>query len=235
MADGIVIVRGGPRSLGAAMRLTLRNLQVAMQQAAIETARWGVARMIRETAMRRVDASTHFKGQWKVIKLQNGAATANTAPYARFVEAGRGPGRMPPVKAIEKWILAKGIRPKKPPTVSRADAMRAATKGRRVTGEVTSGKQRRRIRANIRLYAKIYKSKAARTLRHADMLKGLALGIAKGIGQKGTKPKWLLHNCLDEFKRQANRNYEAAVRRVARDPMTRPRGPVLRDVKWAPS
>jgi len=205
------------------MERTLVNVQKAMRAAAVQTARWGVARMVQETAGRKVDATGQFKRAWKVVKFPGGAATANTSPYAAAVEAGRGPGRMPPVEAIEKWILDKGIRPRKPPTVSRREAMRALSKSHRITGDVTGGKQRKRIRANIKLHAKIYRSKPARTLRHANMIAAMALGIARKIGKKGTKPKWLLRDVLDEFRREAAKNYDAAVRRVARDPLGRPR------------
>lgn len=223
MADSVVTVRGGPAALGRAMTRTLKNVQAAMRAAAVQTARWGVARMVRETAGRKVDATAQFKRAWKVVKFKDGAATANTSPYASFVEAGRGAGRMPPVKALEAWILAKGLKPKKPPTVSRKEALRAVSKSNRVTGDVSGGKQRKRIKANIRLYAKIYKSKPAATLRHREMLAALALGIARKIGKRGTKAKWLLRSVLDEFKREAAKNYTAAVKRVARDPLGRPR------------
>lgn len=223
MADGTVTVKGGPAALGRAMQRTLVNVQKAMRAAAVLTARWGVARMVRETAGRKVDATGQFKRQWKVVKFPGGAATANTSPYAAMVEAGRGAGRMPPVKAIEAWILAKGLKPRKPPTVSRKEALRATSKAHRITGDVTGGKQRKRMRANIKLYAKIYRSKPARTLRHANLIAGMALGIARKIGKKGTKPKWLLRDVLDDFRREAAKNYDAAVRRVARDPLGRPR------------
>lgn len=223
MADSTVTVKGGPSALGRAMVKTLQNVQKAMAQAAVTTARWGVARMVQVTAAQKVDATGQFKRQWKVVRFPGGAATANTSPYASSVEAGRGAGRMPPVDAIEKWILAKGIRPRKPPTVGRAEALRATSKSRRITGDVTGGKQRKRLRANIKLYAKIYRSKPARTLRHANMIAGLALGIARKIGKKGTKPKWLLREALDEFQREAAKNYDAALRRVARDPLGRVR------------
>lgn len=223
MADGTVVVKGGPAALGRAMQRTLVNVQKAMRAAAVLTARWGVARMVRETAGRKVDATGQFKRQWKVVKFPGGAATANTSPYAPMVEAGRGAGRMPPVEAIEKWILDKGLKPRKPPTVSRKETLRATSKAHRITGDVTGGKQRKRMRANIKLYAKIYRSKPARTLRHANLIAGMALGIARKIGKRGTKPKWLLRDVLDEFQREAAKNYDAAVMRVARDPLGRPR------------
>lgn len=224
MADSIVTVRGGPAALARAMTRTLVNCQRAMEAAAAVTARWGVARMVSETAGRKVDASAQFKRQWKVVKFPGGAATANTSPYAVFVERGRGPGRQPPVKALQAWLVQKGIQPKKAPTVSRREALRGVSKAHRVTGDVSSAKNRKRIRANIRLYVKIYRSKPARTARHADLVLGIALSIARKIGKKGTKPKWLLRNLLDEFVREANKNYRQAVMGVARNPLGRRAG-----------
>ena len=223
MADSTVSIRGGPKALSRAMTRTLENVHRAMQRAAVDVARWGVTRMVQEST-EKATATAQFKRQWKVVKFPGGAATANTSPYAAMVEAGRGAGRMPPVKAIEAWILAKkGIRPKKPPTVSRKEALRATSKAHRITGDVSGGKQRKRMRANIKLYAKIYRSKPARTYRYANLIAGMALGIARKIGKKGTKPKWLLRDVLDDFRREAAKNYDAAVRRVARDPLGRPR------------
>ena len=201
------------------MQRTLENVQRAMQRSAVETARWGVARMVRETAGRKVDASGQFKRQWKVVKFPGGAATANTSPYAEFVERGRGPGHMPPVKALSAWLVKKGIKPKKAPTVSRREALRALSKTHRVTGDVSSARNRKRIRANIRQYVKIYRSKPARTLRHAEVVAGIALAMARKIAKKGTKAKWLLRDVLDDFRREAQKNYLAAVTRVARDPL----------------
>lgn len=219
MADSVVTIRSGPAALGRAMQRTLENVQRAMQRSAVETARWGVARMVRETAGRKVDASGQFKRQWKVVKFPGGAATANTSPYAAFVERGRGPGHMPPVKALSAWLVKKGIKPKKAPTVSRREALRALSKTHRVTGDVSSARNRKRIRANIRQYVKIYRSKPARTLRHAEVVAGIALAMARKIAKKGTKAKWLLRDVLDDFRREAQKNYLAAVKRVARDPL----------------
>lgn len=203
------------------MKRTLENVRSAMQRAAVTVARWGVARMIHETAGRRVDATTHFKRQWKVVKFPGGAATANTAPYASFVEAGRGSGRRPPLEAIEKWILAKGIAPPIAPQVSRGHARGVVARAHRITGSVYSGKARREMRANMRLYAKVYRSKPARANRAKMLVKAMALGIARKIARKGTKPKWLLRDVLDDFRREARSQYNAAVRKVARNPLAR--------------
>ena len=221
MADSIVTVRGGPAALGRAMQRTLENVQRAMARASVETARWGVTRIVQETAGRKVDASAQFKRQWKVIRAPGVAATANTSPYAEFVERGRGPGRQPPLDAIRQWIIAKGLVPRQPGGVSMKAARAALSKTRRVTGDVYGAKQRARIRRQINTYAKIYKSKPARQARHRMLITGMALGIARKIGRKGTKAKWLLRDTLDEFKKYASSRYDAAVRRVARNPLGR--------------
>ena len=220
VADSIVIVHGGPAGLGRAMTRTLENVKRGMDRASVETARWGVARMVQETAVRKVDASTQFKRQWKVIKFPGGAATANTATYAEFVERGRGPGRAPPIEALEEWIRLRGAKVmQKAP--SRQAARAAVSKMRRVTGDVSSAKNRRRIRANMNTLSKIYRSKGARISRQNAAIRGLALAIARKIAKKGTKPKWLLRDALVEFKAFAASRYEAAVRRVARNPLGR--------------
>jgi hypothetical protein len=222
VADSVVIVRGGPTGLARAMTRTLENVTRAMDRASVETARWGVARMVQETAARKADATAQFKRQWKVVKFPGGAATANTSPYAEFVERGRGPGRMPPVEALEQWILAKGILPKNPGAVSAKQARAAVSRSNRVTGDVYGTKgQRARIRKQMRHYATVYRSKPARQLRHRQLLAGMALGMTRKIAKKGTKAKWLLRDVLDEFIRHAQSRYEAAVRRVGRNPLGR--------------
>lgn len=204
MADSTVSIRGGPKALSRAMTRTLENVHRAMQRAAVDVARWGVTRMVQEST-EKATATAQFKRQWKVVKFPGGAATVNTSPYAEFVERGRGPGKAPPIAAIEAWLKAKGATPRPSPTD-------IPKRQRRIVGEVTGGKQRARIRKIAKARAK-----AAR----ASKFRGLALGIARKIAKKGTKPKWLLRDAIDEFIAYARSRYDQAVRRVARNPLGR--------------
>lgn len=55
-----------------------------------------------------VDRGT-YRRSTHVEDLQNGVVMFNRAPYAGVLEEGRRPGRAPPVRALEGWILRKGI------------------------------------------------------------------------------------------------------------------------------
>lgn len=252
MADSIVTVRGGPAALARAMTRTLQNVQVAMEKAAVVTARWGVARMVQETAGRKVDASAQFKRQWKVVRFPGGAATANTSPYAEFVERGRRPGRRPPIAAIMKWAKDKGLaskRAKASPEAKKAKVTRpsAPSKPKRTYKPQTRLTQKNReLIARVRQQGKYglrgsgehssyrglvrrglapalngMKPQRARKVFAVKNLKLFAILVARKIGKKGTKAKWLLRDVLDEFVREANKNYRQAVMGVARNPLGR--------------
>lgn len=256
MTDSIVTVKGGPTALARAMTRTLENVQRAMEKAAVLTARWGVARMVSETAARRVDASAQFKRKWKVVKFPGGGATANTSPYAEFVERGRRPGGRPPVGAIEKWAKDKGLASKRAKK-ERKPKFKPKPKGKEWNEHLIGARAKKAraprpprpkpIRSNIHHpksmglrrgfsygieggkvvgYRQIGARKLggkrptrARKVYAVKNIKLFAIIVARKIARKGTKAKWLLRDVLDDFKREAAKNYLAAVKRVARDPL----------------
>lgn len=45
-------------------------------------------------------------------RFTRGFTVVADVPYSLYVERGRGPGRMPPVDAIRRWTILKGIDPR---------------------------------------------------------------------------------------------------------------------------
>lgn len=69
-----------------------------------------VAELTRVTTEKKVIAFGGFVRGWKFkMRGSNTVVVYNDAPYAEFVERGRGPGKMPPQDAIERWCDLKGI------------------------------------------------------------------------------------------------------------------------------
>lgn len=63
-------------------------------------------------------ASGLLRGSIKVVqqrvasgRFTRGFTVVADVPYSLFVERGRGPGGMPPVSAIRRWTILKGIDP----------------------------------------------------------------------------------------------------------------------------
>ena len=62
-----------------------------------------------KTKPHRPRATGTFERSFVVVKLPNGAAVANSARHARFVEVGRRKGRQPPIKPLVEWIIRKRL------------------------------------------------------------------------------------------------------------------------------
>jgi len=80
-------------------------------EAANETARFGltaVQRTISKTKPPPV-ATGNYRAAWKIIYNPDGPQLVNTAPYARYVEMGRRPGKRPPLTPIEQWVRVKRL------------------------------------------------------------------------------------------------------------------------------
>ena len=83
-----------------------------------------IARRARELAP---VASGQLRGSIKVTqqRVSSGRFTAGftviaDVPYSLFVERGRGPGKQPPVDAIRRWTVHKGIDPAAAYPIARA-------------------------------------------------------------------------------------------------------------------
>lgn len=62
--------------------------------------------------------------------------TVHLPSYAQYIEYGRGPGRFPPIEAIQNWMTAKHIVPREDRTVPQVSYLIA----RKIAREGTQGK-----------------------------------------------------------------------------------------------
>lgn len=50
-----------------------------------------------------------YRGGWRTLATSNVLIVLNDQPHAIFVEAGRRPGKAPPLPVIREWVLSKGM------------------------------------------------------------------------------------------------------------------------------
>jgi hypothetical protein len=173
------VVLKTPRQLGPAIDKLGRDVRRQIVRGLRKTARLGVREVTRTalTTTPRPHARGTYIRAWKVIQVQDGAVVSNTADHAAFVEAGRQPGKQPPVQVIIDWIQAKGL-----------DKKLARKAGRSKNGR--------------------FKSMGAAALR------GLAFTIARNIGRRGVRGRWVLRRAMPEIEAEALRQIQAALSRA---------------------
>lgn len=189
------------RELATAIQRLGWRMEQAILRAAGTAAVWGASKAAQETQRRKIRASGTFAASWISRRVSDGAFVANTSEHAYFVERGRRPGRMPPLAAIEQWIKLKRLMPDKPPKVS-TQAARKAVIGKGPSGNISGAKQRARLKRDVALRTKIYKSPASRAHRHQLAIKAMALGIARKIARRGTRAKFVLGRILQPLGRR---------------------------------
>lgn len=189
------------RDLGALQRALValaQRIEQSVTRASWVAADWGLSRAVSTTAAKGISASNTFKSAWISRRLKDGALVGNSAEHAVWVERGRKPGRPPPAGAILRWLEMKRIRAKDAPVLP--------------TGEVTGGRQRRRIR-------KLRKTSRAAAQRRAQL--SLALGIARKIGKRGLAGRWILRDLYPKIGARWYRQIRVELDKLSRDP---PRG-----------
>jgi len=184
-----------------------RQNQVAMERAA----RWGFNQAVIRTQRGGATASRTFIQAWFTKRIPGGAIVGNSAAHAVFVERGRKPGKMPPVTVIEEWIKLKRIAKDRAPSAKEA---RKAVIGKGPSGNISGAKQRARLQRDIKLRSKIFRSKPARAYRRDLMIKAMALSIARKIGRKGTKGRFILRNIAPKMATRYWRETRQRMRQV---------------------
>lgn len=105
---GTVTLRGIPE-----LRHAIQRYGVVAEKEVVaglrRAARYGATAVLRTSAKTdpRPKAAGTFERSWLVVPLKDGAAVTNSAKHSVFVEAGRRPGKAPPLDAIMEWILQK--------------------------------------------------------------------------------------------------------------------------------
>jgi hypothetical protein len=162
-----------------------------------EAVRWGLATAVRDTKREGATATNTFAQAWFARTSNDGAMLGNSAAHAVFVERGRKPGKQPPVSVIEDWIEAKKLvsnKPAKPPRESR--------RIRGPTGNISGAKQRSRLQG------------IHRKLR----ITAMALAIARKIGRKGTKGRWILRDLVPRMYSKFKREVRSRLRQLTANP-----------------
>ena len=201
-----------PRALHKFVRAADDVALTAMRNAA----RWGFTQAVIKTQRSGATATRTFIQAWFSKPLARGAMVGNSAAHAVFVELGRKPGKAPPVSVIEDWLRAKGIAGK-PKRLTHKQA-RSKAIGRGPSGNISGAKQRSRLQRDIKLRTKIYRSEPATKQRHADMIKGMAIGIAFKIAARGTKGRYILRDLAPRMGVRFWREFRQGMRQLAAVP-----------------
>lgn len=173
------------------------RIDAAMRRAAKTAAWYGAAQATKNTTMLGAVASHTFQRGWLSMPLRDGAIVSNKAEHSYFAEVGRKPGKAPPVSALVEWLKLKGVKP--------AGRVRPP----KIVGEVSSAKQRARMRKAIRARAKYD--------REAN-LRGMAFPIARRIARRGTTGYRILESLLPNIARRWQRETHRQLDRITRDP-----------------
>lgn len=141
------------------------------------SARFGLAAVIK-TARKtkdpfRIRASGTYEASFFVKDTDDGAVVSNSAKHAVFVERGRRPGKMPPAEVILEWMKEKKM--------VRASRKKGEKK------ESKEKKAKKKTSKKKRSKSKLIKKKDAPVI---------AMNIARKIGKKGTKGRWVFRRSM---------------------------------------
>ena len=198
MADSTTVTVPDIRDIRRLWPEVGRRIETGMINAARSAGWWAASKAASSTATLGAVASHTFQRSWLSMPVRDGAIVSNKAEHAYFVEVGRKPGRRPPpVSAIMEWLRHKGVRPTgtvRPP---------------RIVGEVSSAKQRARMRKAIKVRAKADRERP---------LRRLAWVIARKIGRKGTTGRFILQRLLPRISARWQSETRRQLDRLTRDP-----------------
>lgn len=175
-----------------------------LRAVALRGARHGATRGVSHARRAGIRATGTYEQSFVAHETAEGAVVGNASEHAVFVEVGRRPGRRPPLEAILKWLVNKGLISMRIPRLSDREARRgdfAASGG--VTGEAHSAKQRARLRTIQKRRAEAFKRRQRK--RHIMAAMGFAFGVQKKIGVKGTKGRRIMRSVARDVARYVRR------------------------------
>lgn len=188
--------------LEAAFKKMGPNMSRGMRAIARKAAVYGVARGVLRSRAAGIRATGAYDAGFVHAQTTDGAIIANASEHAIFVERGRRPGRMPPVMAILKWLIAKGLVTMKAP--SRREI--AGLGGAMPVGEVSGAKQRARMRIIRRKRAPGLKAQAGMRF---------ALAVARAIGRRGTPGRFIMKGVAGDVSVFVKRELRKMARALA--------------------
>lgn len=190
--------------LEAKLRKLTPTMEKGLRAIAVKGARFGAVRGVVHARRAGIRASGTYEQSFTAHETTDGAVVGNTAEHAVFVEVGRRPGRRPPLDAILKWLVLKGLISLKLPRMSDREARRQDyAKNGGVTGEANSAKQRARLKAIGRRRVERYK-RAVRK-KHVMAAMGFAFGVQKKIGARGTTGRRIMRKVHGDVARYVKR------------------------------
>lgn len=180
------------------------NMESGLRAVAMKGARHGAVRGVTHARRAGIRATGTYEQSFVAHATAAGAVVGNTAEHAVFVEVGRRPGRRPPLDVILKWLAVKGLISLKLPRLTDREARRAdyAAHGV-VVGEAHSDRQRARLRAIAKRRADAQKRSARKA--HITAAMGIAFGVQRKIGARGTKGRRIMRQVARDVARYVRR------------------------------
>jgi hypothetical protein len=192
MADSTTVTLGSLRDIERLWPEVGRRIESGVRTASIAAATYGVARGARAAQASGINATQTYARSFLALKLRDGAVLTNKAEHAYFVEAGRRPGKAPPLSVIGQWMVLKRI--VKMPPKARTSAL------------LNKRGQANRTRASKRRADKMERYRA------------IAWRIAMKIKHRGTVGRYIMRDMLPAVGSRFSREIRRQLSRLTRDP-----------------
>lgn len=178
-------VVNSPEELGEVLVRDLERLGAKLRRVSRETAEWGAAELRR----RAPQAFGELRRSIGVVEHKLGADIVIAAPYARWVEMGRRPGKAPPPQAMVKWVSLR----------------------QRQGRALVAGAKARTPRGTFATRGAMTQARAFAALADPE-IRAAAFLIGRKIAEEGTPPRPFIRPTVPKIRRF----FEARLREVLR-------------------